>query len=198
MKAFLSGVLSIAIMLCFLKFIAVPTPTTDDHEIFSRQYVGEMTFSGHSYYVEIEETQRPQSLVRIVNLYPLQDGQSPSQVSRQSYITGHDNNLSGLWSRILYCGYRVPANDGTTNTIFTGCNSIILEESGNLRFEPCPGDAGKVKPFSKEQVLFAILALDEAVLQIRNPSHLRHAYFWNPEENMCDMVISEDAKPVQW
>ncbi len=125
------------------------------------QYRGELGTNT----VEINDsTDSNDAFLRIVHVHP---NDQPSYVS----ITGHAGRAIGRWERVFYCGM--------PSTGF-GCNSVIFDhETNGWKFEACDGDKGNVKPFSDQQILFAIRQLDEAVAQTLNAEHL--VYSWkNP------------------
>ncbi|MFA5934842.1 MAG: hypothetical protein WC827_03095 [Candidatus Paceibacterota bacterium] len=194
MKKMLSFVSIIAII-CSLS-LGLMGCNSSYHEIMSSSYRGNIEFvlmSGctNSYDVVIYECDSGNGPIRIVHLLPILGRQSDSY----SEITGHDEKCDGKWSRIFYGGYTV--KDGT-NSFTAGFNSVTPKKSGDWQFEACPGDVGRVKPFSYGQILYANMVLDYAVSQIRNSQHLTSAYYWNEKNQQCELVRVSDAVPVKF
>lgn len=109
--------------------------------------------------VEIDDWMASEGFIRIVHVKPVNQ---PSYVG----ITGHSSKAIGQWQRIFYCG-------GLPDSSYHGCNSVVYNwETGVWDFEPCDADRGRVKPFTDEQILFAIRQLNEAMAEVYNKEHL--------------------------
>lgn len=124
----------------------VPEPVLQVWNIY-RGEVGE-------YSVEIDESNYGRGLKRIVHLYPKG---APSWVS----ITGHDYNDDKEWDRVFRSGYPEQSN---------GANAVLHTRSG-WKWEPCPADKDRVKPFTEEEIDFAIGELDKAMAEVYNIEH---------------------------
>jgi hypothetical protein len=169
----------------------------DDYERMSAVYEGHLETThgtnSYTYFVEIREVDYGYGLSRIIHMTktPI-DTNSSLNVQ----ITGQDFPVAdGSWDRIFYGGYKFTSG---TNIYTAGYSSVLHESSGSWRFEPCGSDADHgIKPFSNEEILFAMQELDEALTQIRNPKHQVHMYFWNNKERGCELAKSENARPPQ-
>ena len=194
MKKMLNSVFTVAII-CLLSLGLMGCDSSSHHEVTSSSYRGNIEFvlngCTNNYETIIYECDSGNSPIRIVHLFPILGG----QIGSCSEITGHDEKCDGKWSRIFYSGYTV--KDGT-NSFTAGCNSVTSKKSGDWQFEACPGDVGRVKPFSYGQILYANMVLDYAVSQIRNPQHLTNVYYWNEKNQECDLVRASDAVSVKF
>jgi len=74
-------------------------------------------------------------------------------------VTGHDYNSDGNWERIFI-----------RETFSHGCNAMNFTGS-EPKWEPCPADKDKVKPFTSEQIEKARNLLDKAVEDVYYEEH---------------------------
>lgn len=167
---------------------------SSDYERVSANYMGTLkTVHGdkvYSYSVRIDEVDRGYGLQRIVHLTPLEDNESTNMPS----ITGHDYATSGKWNRVFYGNYQVGSG---TNSFCAGFSSVYRQPSGDWIWEPCDYDNGRgLKEFTSEQILFAMMELDQAVAKIRTPEHLVDYTFWVQKTKCCTTVKIEKARPV--
>lgn len=166
---------------------------TDDHERMSALYAGPIkTTLGdevYSYGVIINEVDRGDGLRRIIHLTPAKDNVR----TNLPCISGFDYNADGTWDRISYSDYQVSLG---TNSFRAGVNNVYRLNSGDWSWEPCSSDKDYgLKPFTPEQILFAMMELDRAVAQIRNPEHLAEYSFWADKDKRGVPVIAVKARP---
>lgn len=161
------------------------------HEHGSIHYVGVLSTDKNQWKVDIGEVDRGYGPERIVHLNPpTADGKG---FVSYAGITGHDYNADGVWDTIFYGGYKIKRDYGYG---IAGYNSVTRLKSGGWKFKPCDGDKDFVKEFTPGQIMFAILELDRAMREIRNPKHIGHAYIWNDEKRECELIEQDDLRPV--
>lgn len=160
MKMSRSSLISLLIVILVMFSVALLLKMPNRGEITAWNiYKGEIP----GYLVEIEESQYGNGpMEKIVHLRPLESLAECSWCS----ITGHDydSNYTGTrdWERLFRCGYPDQAN---------GCNAVLFTKDG-VEWEPCPADAGKVEPFTDEEINYGLTKLDEAMQTIYNQEHL--------------------------
>lgn len=157
MKTLLVSLVLLVVSVCFFS-----CGSNDDTLTRWNTYEGKVTILFKDFNVQIEDYSYNGSstIRRIMHMHP---------VGMESYvgITGHDYNGDGTWNRVFYCG--LDGNEENT----TGCNSVLFdEENYTWTFEPCPGDEGKVKPFTEDQIKAAISALNYGMENLHNEKYL--------------------------
>ena len=153
------------------------TPHYAGHDVRTNEYAGRLqTNWGDAQEVTIDENDVGLGFDTIVNLVP---------VGAPSYqgITGHIDHRHSEWTRIFYCGANPRANQDDT----AGCNSVIRTSKG-WKFVPCPGDVGKVHPFTDSAINYAISQLDLAMKQIHNQEHLTAKYQWDQAQKKVVLI----------
>lgn len=144
-------------------------------------YNGTAQTMENRYFVEISEDDHGSGFERIVHL--TQEGK-PVYDHR---ISGHDYNADGVWDAVFICG------SGDNDRFGGGCNNVERTANG-WKFEPCPADKDRVKPFTESEINFAIGELDEAMKQIHNNEHIQQQWIW--DERVKHVVLVFDRKKL--